>query len=452
MTGASEELLQAVYGLRKAAEAEFKGNTYYQVANQINGLIEQFGWGGRSVSAGKGAAYGFASMLADVRKIVETSTSGNRYYMMAHELNLLASFLAPSVTGTPESGAISEKRAAALAANAPASAPAGVPASASGSAPAPASIAVSTPASAPIYFTAARPTFNDLAAVSKARVEEAAASLGIVSAHASQASHHEAAPILADGELERRSSEPCAMAELAPVIMEPVAAAAIPAEALAAPQLDGAAHHLGSPTAEARDGAIEGSATAAAPEAAAQPAGVPPAPAHESMAPAARQKVESFDELAAASKAQVERAAASLGMAAAHPMPPSHAEAGEAPAERRLESRSFEAVTQALETMESAAIPGEIAAEPSAAEAAFHLGSPAAEGEAFAVQKAVLVEIAAAEITLEPVATHASTPMHEAPAMPAGQKIEAKEPEQPKRKEPKTLFRLWLDLAFGRKD
>ena len=40
MTGASEDLLQAVYGLRKAAEAQFTGNDYYQVANEIAVLIE----------------------------------------------------------------------------------------------------------------------------------------------------------------------------------------------------------------------------------------------------------------------------------------------------------------------------------------------------------------------------------------------------------------------------
>ncbi len=430
--GASEDLLQAVYGLRKAAEAEFKGNDYYQVANLIDGLIEKLGWGDRSITPGKGAAYGFASMLADVRKTAETGTSGNQYYMIGHELDLLASFLAPAAIGTPKSGAIGEKAAVAPAASAPASAPASVP--------------VSAPASASAYtFTAAKPTFNDLAAASKARIEDVAASLGIAAAHASAASHREAEQILADGELERRSSEPCAMAELAPVIVEPVAAAALSAEAPAAPHLDGIAHHLGSPSAEARDGAIEGTAAAAAPEAAAQTADVPSVAAHESMAPAASQKIESFDELAAASKAQMEQAAASLGVAAAHLMPSSHAEAAGAPAERRLESRSSEAVAQALETSEPAAISGEIAPEPNLAEAAFHLGSPAAQGEAFAVEEIVLVEMAAAEIAVEPAVQPPATPA-------ADEKIEVKSQGEPKRKQPKALFRLWLDLAFGRKD
>jgi hypothetical protein len=34
----------------------------------------------------------------------------------------------------------------------------------------------------------------------------------------------------------------------------------------------------------------------------------------------------------------------------------------------------------------------------------------------------------------------------------AVQKIEVIKPAETKRKEPKTLFKLWLDLAFGRKD
>ena len=54
MTGASEDLLQAVYGLRKAAEGQFTGNAYYQVANEINELIELLGWGSGEAAAGPG--------------------------------------------------------------------------------------------------------------------------------------------------------------------------------------------------------------------------------------------------------------------------------------------------------------------------------------------------------------------------------------------------------------
>ncbi|MFY9640628.1 MAG: hypothetical protein WCD20_05490 [Rhodomicrobium sp.] len=421
MPGASEDLLGAVYGLRKAAEADFTGNAYYQVTNRIDGLIEHLGWGDGGIRAGKGAAYGFASMLAEARRIAEASTSGNQYHMIARELDQLGSYLTPSATAAPKAEAMSEKRIAAIAANAPVAAPA----------PAPVSIS-----------WGARPTFDALAAASKARVEEMAASFGIATAHHPdtlhhETPHHEAEPILADGELERRSSEPCSMEELAPVILEPVAAAAFSAEAAAVSQLDGGAHHLGSPSAPAGDGATQGTAAAQAPETAPHPAAEPSAPAHDRAADAAREKIESFDDLAAASKAQVEHMAAALGV---HELPP-------VDTERRLESRSSEAVTQSLETLEPAAIPGEIAAEPHPAEAALHLGSPAAEGEPAVVEEAVFVEIATVEIAAEQAPASAAVPMGDAQAVPPGQE-KAGEELKPK----KTLFRLWLDLAFGRKD
>ncbi len=263
MPGASENLLGAVYGLRKAAEAGFKGNAYYQVTNRIDGLIEQLGWGDGGIPVGKGAAYGFASMLAEVRKIAEASTSGNQYRTIAREIEHIASLVAPSATAAPKAGATSEKDAAAIDANA---------------------------------SQAARPTFNSLAAASKARVGEAAASLGIAAAHHPETPHRQAEPILADGELERRSSEPCAMAELAPVVLEPVAAAAVSAEALAVPGLDGAAHRLGSPSAQAGDGATQGTAAQSAPETASHPAAEPSASAHDRAADAARQKIEVKEE------------------------------------------------------------------------------------------------------------------------------------------------------------
>jgi hypothetical protein len=68
------------------------------------------------------------------------------------------------------------------------------------------------------------------------------------------------------------------------------------------------------------------------------------------------------------------------------------------------------------------------------------LVEPAAKAEAPAVEEAVTVEVAAAP-----------EPAPEAAAVAPVQKIEIK-PAEPKRKEPKTLFKLWLDLAFGRKD
>ena len=236
--------------------------------------------------------------------------------------------------------------------------------------------------------------------------------------------------------------------------------------------------------------------------------------------------------------------AADLGVAVAHPVAPAQAEAVEAPSERRLESRSSGDASQTLEPVEPAAVAAETAPEPRAQEAAPDLGSPAAQGEAPAVEEAVIVEVAAVEIVAapavapEPVPAEAAPdlgepaaqgealaveeaavvevaaveiaappevapslrrrscadwwnrakaksrrrrssrrecavarrlagswprpepalavasapePVPEAAAVAPVQKIEVK-PAEPKRKEPKTLFKLWLDLAFGRKD
>lgn len=414
MTGTSEDLLQAVYGLRKAAEGQFTGNKYYQAVNEIDGLIDQLDWDA-GVAPGKGAAYGFASMLAEVRKIARATLFGNQYYMVANKLDVLASYLTPSANETAKPA--SEMRAApAPVHEAPAAAP------------------VNEPLSAP---ASAKPTFADLAAASKARVEEVAASLGIAPAHHAEPQHHET-ETLAVGELERRSSEPCAMAELAPIVLEPVAAAAIPAETFAAANLAGAAHDLGSPPAQAWNGAGQGTASAAAPEKAAPPPMEYPTPANDRGPIATRQKIESFDELAAASKARVEHVAESLGIAAAHALPPSHLQAPEAPGERRLESPGSEAFKQSLESIEPAAVSAEAAAGPGAAEAAHDLGSPAAESQV-PVEETVAIEIAAAGIAVEP------------PQLTAAQRIQVEELLEPGRKEPKTLFTLWLDILFGRK-
>ncbi|MGO9475789.1 MAG: hypothetical protein ACLPWS_20645 [Rhodomicrobium sp.] len=325
MTETSGDLLQAVYGLRKAAEAEFSGNEYYRVANEIAGLAELAGWD-KGEPAGKGAAYGFASMLAEVRKLAATSVPANRYSLVAHKLDVLQAILTPPAKETGKAGAMSEKREAAIAANA-----------AAGTSAAP------------------KPGFSELAALSAARVQEMAESLGIAPAHRIP---HAAAEAPAGLGMERRSSEPCAMAELAPVTMEPLAPAAIPAG----------------------------------------------------------QKV-----------------------------------AEETPAERRLERRSSEPVKEILEAMEPAPILAEGPPEPDPAEAAFYLGSPAPQSDAGLEEEEVRADIAAAEAAAEPAAlVSAAVPDNAAP--PAGQKIEVKKPDQTKAKPPKTLFKLWLDLAFGRKD
>jgi hypothetical protein len=67
------------------------------------------------------------------------------------------------------------------------------------------------------------------------------------------------------------------------------------------------------------------------------------------------------------------------------------------------------------------------------------LGSPAVS-DASLEEDAVRQDMASAEAG------------RDARAPAAVQEIDVKEPDEIKRREPKTLFKLWLDLAFGRKD
>ena len=118
-------------------------------------------------------------------------------------------------------------------------------------------------------------------------------------------------------------------------------------------------------------------------------------------------------------------------------------EAVEAPSEWRLERRSSGDAAPIVEPLEPAPIPAETAAEHDAAEAAHHLGSPAAESEAAIHEKAAVLKTAAQEIAVAPVSV-AAPPV-------ADHAIEDGKPAGVKRKT-KTLFKLWLDLTFGRKE
>jgi hypothetical protein len=253
----SAGLLQAVYGLRTAAEAEFQGNSYYLIANHLAELIEAVGEESGSPFTGKGAG-GFALALEDVRKSAVASLSGNRYYLVAQRLDSLASFLSPSQkesAGRPEPH---------FAANRPMA-----------------------------EAQVAKPGFADLAASSKARVEVVATSLGVfVAAHHAAPTHAEAPETLADGELERRSSEPCAMAELAAIHVEPVAAAAISAETVAEPVIADSASGLGSSSPQSKPSLAQGPFPPTSAKNAGEPAVQASAPAHDRTASAANQKVE----------------------------------------------------------------------------------------------------------------------------------------------------------------
>ena len=155
MTGASEDLLQAVYGLRKAAEGQFTGNAYYQVANEVNELIELLGWGSGEAAPGQGAAYGFATMLAEVRKFAKTGTSGSLYSAITYKLDVLASYMTAAGSAPAPVG----EKPAVAAAPAPVAAPAPepAPAVAAALAPEPAPAVAAAPEPAPAVAAAPAP-------------------------------------------------------------------------------------------------------------------------------------------------------------------------------------------------------------------------------------------------------------------------------------------------------
>ena len=189
MTGGSADFLRALRGLQEAAGAQFTGNSYYQVSNEIAGLIELTGLDTKGVPPSAEASGGFEAMLGEVRKLAEASLSGNNYYMAANRFETLQSFLGGRVeAGKKDASAVSNQKR----------------------------------------------SFDDLAAASRARVAEMAASLGIPMAHTAPPAHAKTAASLSDGELERRSSEPCSMAELAPPAMAPVAATTVSAKGTSA--------------------------------------------------------------------------------------------------------------------------------------------------------------------------------------------------------------------------
>jgi hypothetical protein len=344
-------LFQALRALHSAAEAELKGNAYYLAANRITGVIESTGWDKAVPPGGAGAGLGFAAAVHEARKQAVACLTGNRYYLTAHGLDALAVFLAPAPAAKQQAAEAKSEKPATV------TQPVTVSAMPEAASPQPYSPATVIQPAGP------KQTFEDLAAVAKRRAGGVAANFGIVTRAEPRPERVEAtrpqpaviarpepAEIAAAAEFERRSSEPCAMAELAPVVLE----------------------------------------TAAAPAAAARE---------------------------------------------------------ETPAEWRLESRSSGLEAKILEAVEPASIPAEAAAEPRPSEAAFYLGSPAAESDAELEEEAVRLDIAAAQAPAAVVAAPAPAQS----AAPAAPQKEAKKPAEAKPKAKKTLFRMWANLFFGRK-
>lgn len=158
MSEISADLLQAMGRLRKAAQTELTDNAYYLAANRIADLMEMLGAGDVNADvATNGHAASFDDALADLRIEAEKQLSGNIFYMMSNRLEDLVT-LGSAVEIAPR-------------------------------------------------------RFDDLAEAARKRVDAVRASLGLPAQGRTQAP----VPLKADRDiLERRSSEPCAMAELDP--------------------------------------------------------------------------------------------------------------------------------------------------------------------------------------------------------------------------------------------
>ncbi|MFZ1107589.1 MAG: hypothetical protein WAN43_04485 [Rhodomicrobium sp.] len=287
MTRASDDFLKALAGLRQAAAA-LEGGAREAAAKSIDDLARLAGAEGETLEGGaEGLSFGAA--LGEARRLAERDLSGNAFYAAVNKLDALASLA--NAAPLPHIPAPSANEPAPEAAE---------PAPQANLEPAPeaapeSAVAEDRSAWAPSAGIEGAPqggSFDEIAAASKARVEEVAASLGVEVHH----QHHDAPPLPlypseppAAAELEKRSSEPCAMPEVLP--LEAEAAPPVAVEAISARDIVEAAHDIGMP-------AIAAEPLPEAPaeiEAAHQPEPVAPAPAFE---PAPRPEPEPVGEAA----------------------------------------------------------------------------------------------------------------------------------------------------------
>jgi hypothetical protein len=89
MSRASGEFFQAVDGLRQAVEKEFRGNDYYLLANQVIELREILHAKHGAGPQANGAHANFVSTLDAVRRCAEAELFDNRFYLVAHKLDVL---------------------------------------------------------------------------------------------------------------------------------------------------------------------------------------------------------------------------------------------------------------------------------------------------------------------------------------------------------------------------
>ncbi len=224
MMQASGTLSQAVSNLRQEIETTFSGNAYYMAAAYARELADIVGAGAHGSRGATGQ--GFSAALEAVKDLARAELSENSFYLASHKLDVLA-FIAAREGITVET-APAERADMPLKEAAPSeivvpSAPSEEP-----------------PRDAPSEANGAGQgrNFDDLATASAARLREAAQAIGVPLTPASQDAHAEAGfaeepqepspfaaePVhaaaqpetLADGELERRSSEPCDMPPVEP--------------------------------------------------------------------------------------------------------------------------------------------------------------------------------------------------------------------------------------------
>jgi hypothetical protein len=439
MTRASDDLWKALIGLRRAADNELSGESHRAASQHIADLLTLTGVQGEDAGiAPSDASLGYAASLAEVRSLAERDLSGNAFYLASKILDELASL--PAGQAAPP---------AAWQAHEPAFEHAAPPLPEEPAEPASAAIPEAQPAEADMQAVLPGLSFDELAAASKARVEEVAASLGVEVVHVHQAPplhHAEAAP--AEVELEKRSSEPCSMPEVLPLDIEPVSssASAIPepplpresTEVASVRDVVEAAHDLGSPAEVAvhiPDFAAPQDEIAPEAPAASEPEGPhEAAPAEAAHAP---EPIEPYVEPA------VEHPAAPVPQAAPEPeiavhapeAPPAEAAHAPEPIEPEVAERPAAAAQPAPEP--------EIAAHAPAREV------PAAEPVQPVVEQAAPAPQPAPEPKPE---VSAAPPAQEKAAAAASKKADAGRKEEPLPKQrQKTFFSLWLDMVFGRK-
>jgi hypothetical protein len=211
MTPGSPDLSGALARLRGALEREFTGNRYYRASQELAELRELLG--AKEAGAGRRdqPSEDYAAAIRALARKAEGELSGNRFYLVRSKLEFLA-FL----------GEVTK-------------------------------ITVLAAAPAAVLVQKRARDFDELAAASAARVAETAHALGI-SIAATAAKQPET---LADGELERRSSEPCMLAEFEAV--REVAPPGLPPEAVPPTVTAQTSPDLGPPAAPvaARNGARE---------------------------------------------------------------------------------------------------------------------------------------------------------------------------------------------------